>query len=147
MVVVGAPTLAKRRVGAAAIPVIEERLSIHLDAANRNAEVLGPLRLKVGAHRLVESVRVVRVGEALDLGAGRVPCLVLGFRRRRVELPIRVDAVAEGPPSTLSDQPAGRRDTGGRLVAQGVDERVAVDRGGESVAPGLAGLDTRKRTG
>src|SRR5260370_35919605 len=104
MVVVGAPALSKRGGRAASVALVEKRLAVHLGACNRHTEVLLPLRLEIGANRLVERVRVIGVGEALDLRAIRVPRLVLGFRGRRVECRGGVPTIAQIALQTFADQ-------------------------------------------
>src|SRR5260370_28674418 len=116
MVVVRAPALAKRRVGTAPVPVIEESLAVHLHAGDRDSEVLLPLSHEVGADRLVERIRVVGVGEALGLRSIGVPRLVLGFRRRRGESRVRVDTIAEVALQALADQPTPGADASRLLV-------------------------------
>src|SRR5712691_10885450 len=141
MVVVGAPALPERAVGAVAVAVVEVVPAVDLYALHGDAKVLLPLGREVSAHGLVERVRVVGVDEPLDFGAVRIPGLVLGLGRDRVELLARIGPVAEVAIEPFADQPAGGRPAAGAGRAKSVGERVPVDRRAERVAPGAAGVD------
>src|SRR6267378_4824711 len=104
MVVVGGPALPEHRVGTRTVAPVEERLPIDFRASDRDAEILLPLRGQVVADGLVEGVRVVRVGEALDLRSIWVPRLVLGLRRGGVESDVVVGAVSQVADEPLADR-------------------------------------------
>ncbi len=145
MVVIGGPALAEHRIRARAVALVEERLAVHVDTSDRDAEVLLPLRGQVVAHGFVERVGVVRVGEILHLRPVGVPGLVLGLRGDGVELHVVVGAVVEIALEPLADHATCRLDAGRLLVADGVDQDRAVDRLAEGTAAGPAGVDAGKR--
>src|SRR5229473_3455958 len=108
VVVIRAPALPEGAVAAASVAVVEEALPIDLGALHGDTQVGQPLCREVGAHRLVEGVGVVRVGQSLDVGSVWIPGLVLSLCRDRVERRTGIGSVAEITLEAFADQSTGR---------------------------------------